>query len=259
MSFFDPFARYYDVDHQSFEDDLLFYQELARRTGGPILELMCGTGRLAIPLASAGYRVVGLDNAPAMLEQARRNIAEARLGRRITLVEADVRSFSLERSFPLAIVGINSFMHLTTVDDQLAALGCITQHLEPGGLLVLDLLNPLAEDLDSLDGSVVLDRMFKLPDNGKLVQKFVARRADVASQIIEVHMFYDEIEPDGSIRRHAPAAFAMRWLYRYEVEHMLARTGLEIEGLYGSYDLDDYQAGSDRLIVIGRKEGTGGL
>ncbi|NTU82301.1 MAG: class I SAM-dependent methyltransferase, partial [Chloroflexales bacterium] len=71
MHTYDPFARYYDADFRDYLEDLPFYHELARRTGGPLLELMCGTGRVLLPLAEAGYSITGVDSSPAMLSIAR--------------------------------------------------------------------------------------------------------------------------------------------------------------------------------------------
>ena len=134
MSQFDAFARYYDADYGAVDDDLPFYRELAQRTGGTVLEVMCGSGRLLLPLARAGLRLAGVDVSGAMLSLAREQLAAANLSERVQLLEADIRERAPRGPFGLAIVAINSFMHLADPDDQLAALEHIHAALRPGGL-----------------------------------------------------------------------------------------------------------------------------
>jgi SAM-dependent methyltransferase len=251
MSQFDAFARYYDADFGAVEEDLLLYQELARRCGGPILEPMCGSGRLLVPLARAGYRLAGVDIASKLLARARTKLAAAGLLGQVELIEADIRQTAPAGPFALAIVALNSFMHLSSAVDQLAALGQIRAALQPDGLLVLDLFNPDLRALAGYNGEVVFDKSFCL-DDGTCVQKFVSQHANTAAQIIYVHFIYDELDAEGRIRRTI-LPFTMRWLYRYEIEHLLARAGFALEAIYGSYDLDEYRAESEQMLAVARK------
>ena len=255
MSEFDAFARFYDADYGRFRDDVPFYHAMAQRTGGPILELMCGTGRLLEPLARAGYHVTGVDVSPQLLSIARHKLANAGLQHHVTLVEADVRLEIPAGPFAMAIVGLNSFMHLETVDDQLAVLRHVHQVLEPGGVLVLDLYNPDPRELVRHNGEMLLDKTFTL-DDGAQVQKFVVQSADLAAQINHVMFIYDETGTDGNVRR-TTLPFAMRWLYRYELEHLLARAGFLVEAVYGSYDLDEFDSASELMLTVAiRDDGT---
>jgi SAM-dependent methyltransferase len=251
MSEFDSFARYYDADYAAVADDVPFYRELARRCGGPILEAMCGSGRLLEPLARAGYRLAGVDVSPAMLAIARARLEAAGLLGQVELVEANIRDHAPPGAFGLAIVALNSFMHLTTVKDQLAALIRIRQALRPGGLLALDLFNPDLRALAAHNGELVLDRMFTMP-GGARVQKFVAQQTDTAAQLNYVTFIYDELGDEGQVRRSA-LPFTMRWLYRYELEHLLARARLELEAVSGSYELDEYGSDSPLMLAVARR------
>jgi SAM-dependent methyltransferase len=251
VSQFDAFARFYDADYGAIDDDLPFYRELARRSGGPILEVMCGTGRLLAPLALAGFRVSGVDVSGALLALARARLEAAGALDRAELIEADIRERAPGGPFALAIVAINSFMHLPTAADQLAALGHIRAALRPGGLLALDLFNPDPRALAEQTGALVLDKQFAL-DDGTAVMKFVAQQADLAAQTSHVTFVYDEIDAAGHVRR-STLPFTMRWLYRYELEHLLARAGFAVEAIYGSYDLDEYAGGSELMLTVARK------
>ena len=251
MSQFDAFARYYDADYGMIDDDVPFYRELARRAGGPVLEVMCGSGRLLLPLARAGLRLAGLDVSGAMLKLARERLDAAGLSERVELLETDIRERAPRGPFGLAIVAINSFMHLASPADQLAALAQIHAALRPGALLAIDLFNPDPRTLAEQRGALMLDKSFRLAD-GTRVQKFVAQHADMAAQLSHVTFIYDEIDAEGRVCR-GTLPFTMRWIYRYELEHLLARAGFALDAVYGSYDLDDYSAESELLLAVARK------
>jgi SAM-dependent methyltransferase len=245
---YDPFARYYDADFRDYLDDLPFLREMGRRADGPILEPMCGTGRLLLPLAEAGFSLTGLDLSPAMLEIARANLEKAELLDRVTLLQGDLRDAPLPASsFALAFIAVNSFMHLETVADQLAALTNLRRALARRGLIVIDLFNPDPLELAREDNRLSLDREYML--DGRHVQKFVAIDTDAALQLSRVTYLYDETDAEGRLTRRT-MRFAMRWLYRYELEHLLARAGFTLRNLYGSYELEPFGAGSPRLIAV---------
>jgi SAM-dependent methyltransferase len=251
MSQFDAFARYYDADFGAVEDDIPFYRELARRCGGPILEPMCGSGRLLVPLARAGYRLTGVDVSSALLGLARAKLTAVGLLGQVELLEADIRQTALAGPFGLVIVALNSFMHLSTATDQLAALGRIHAALRPDGLLALDLFNPDLRALAAYNGELIFDKSFVTSEDTR-VHKFVAQHVDPAAQIIYIHFIYDELDAEGRVRRSV-LPFTMRWLYRYELEHLLARAGFALEAVYGSYDLDEYRPESELMLAVARK------
>jgi SAM-dependent methyltransferase len=247
---FDAFARFYDADAGTFADDLPFYAELAHRTGGTVLDAMCGTGRVILPLAEQGLSVAGLDVSPAMLALGRQKAEEAGVSERVQLVQGDIRDFDVGQHFGLLVVPINSFMHLDTVDDQLAALACLRNHMHARSLLVLDLFNPTPQDLGSDQNVLVYDRTFAL--DGANVQKYVVRHTDWSEQRQHVQFIYDEQGGNGTLRRHV-LPFTMRWLYRFELEHLLIRAGFVIESWFGDYELGPYTNESAHLIVVAHR------
>ena len=249
---FDSFVRYYDLDYGEFDDDLLFYREWARMQGSRVLDAMCGTGRVALPLAQAGLQVWGVDIAPAMIKLATARAHQAAFAEQVHFQVADVRTLDLQQRFDMALVAVNSFMHLETVADQLAALERIYAHLAPQGILVLDLFNPDPVYLSQVDGSYVFDKTFVVPETGHTVQKFVSRSIDISAQHMQVTFCYDEINATGQVQRLV-LPFGMRWLYRYELEHILVRSGFVLEHVYGSYDLDAYDSAAERLLVVARR------
>jgi SAM-dependent methyltransferase len=252
MDHFDTYARFYDLDYGDRGHDLLMIEQFAARCGSPILELACGTGRVLLPLARGGYRVTGVDVSPAMLDVARRKVAAESLAGRVTLVEQDMCQLDLDERFNLTFVAVNSFMHLLTTDDQLLALCAIRQHLNPGGLLLLDLFHPDLNRLLESEGHLYLEKTMTDPETGHLLMKFYTRHVDPARQVMDVTFIIDELEDEGRVRRTL-FPFSIRYLFRAELELLLRHTGFKIEALYGSYDLDEFAPDSEKMIAVAQK------
>lgn len=152
-------AIWHDVECGSYAADLPLWEELAERTGGPILELGCGTGRVALHLARRGHEVVGLDHDPELLA-----VLEQRAeGLPARTVAADAREFELDREVALALAPTHLLQLLPGGEDRLASLRRIARHLAPGGLLAAAILErmpapddapPPLPDLREVDGWV---------------------------------------------------------------------------------------------------------
>ena len=246
----DRFTRLYDDDYGDFRADLDLYLPFAERTGGPVLEAMCGTGRVLLPLAERGLEVVGLDISPSMIAAAQAKLDTAGVAGRVEV--ADIRTMELAERFALVIIAMNSFMHLPDGQDQTAALFAVNEHLRSDGLLVIDLFNPDPHELIADEGVLVHAKSFT-SSSGTDVQKWVLRRTDFANQTHYVEFVYDEIGADRIVRRDV-LPFTMRWIYQFEMEYLLRQTGFELEAVFGSYDLDEYTSDSERLIVVARKQ-----
>ena len=252
MISYDIFARFYDLFFGGMDEDLFMIQQFAERCGSPILELGCGTGRVLVPLARQGYGITGVDVSPGMLEVARRKIAAENLGDRVTLLEGDMRELDLEARFNLAFIAVNSFMHILSTEDQLAALARIRHHLNPGGLFLLDLFNPDLVRLLDMKGQMILDESVTDPDTGHPVMRFHADKVDLGKQQIHAAFVIDEMDGEGQVRR-VVFPFEVRYLFRYELELLLRQAGFELEALYGSYDLDEYTGDSAKMIAVARR------
>ncbi len=247
-------ARFFDAEYADYMEDLPALQAYAQRTGGPLLELGCGTGRLLIPLAQAGYQVTGVDLSDAMLDLARAKIAAAGMADRVTLMQGDYASAPLGGPYQLAFCVMNTFLHLLTTDEQLAALRHWRRHLAPRGLLLLDLFQPDPRHLAELDGRLVWDKTWQDPTSGATVMKFVVCVADPARQVLHVTMIYDEIAADGTLRRTV-GPYDIRYMARPEAESLLERAGYVLEAVYGDWELGPLAGNSDRLILVARRRG----
>src|SRR5207248_11500544 len=134
---FDQFARLYDWEHDAYRADVDVHVGFARRFGGPVLELACGSGRLVAPLAAAGFAVTGVDSSSAMLERGRERLSA--LGLEATLVQQRLEDLNLDARFRTIIVGLDSFGLLTRREDQLRALRAAKQHATHDARLIMDL------------------------------------------------------------------------------------------------------------------------
>jgi SAM-dependent methyltransferase len=242
----------YDLMHEDQVDDVRFIRDYAATlvTGARVLELGCGTGRLLLPLLEAGASVTGVDREPVMLRTAAERLAP--YGDRVHLIEGDMTRFEATGDpFDLAIIGLNTFMHLLTIRRQLACLDCVHQHLRPGGSLVIDLASPHAALRDTQQG-VVLHRFSRAltanPD--VLVTLWSSTVFSTAKQLAHTSLLFDEVHGETGTFRRTISDIVLRLTYRYELEHLLARTGFTTRVLYGDYESSPYEDESERLICV---------
>lgn len=233
-------------------DDVRFYAGQAAVAKGPVLELGCGTGRILLPCARAGARIVGLDRSAPMLAVARRKLAGETPGTRdrVRLVEGDMRSFDLGERYALIAIPFRGFQHLLEVEDQLACLESVARHLAPGGLLALDVFNPSLQALvDASRSSEWGDEPeFTTPAGARVVRRFRIERVDLPRQVQYLEMIYYLTQPDGTSRRLVEH-FSLRHYFRYEVEHLLARAGFTDIRIDGDFDGTPFGDGSSPEIV----------
>ncbi len=247
-------ARFFDAEYADYEDDLPALEAYASRAGGPILELGCGTGRALIPLAQAGFQTTGVDLSPEMLCLARAKAGAAGVGDEVTLIEGDYASAPLRGPYKLAFSVMNTFLHLPDQAAQLTALRHWRANLAPRGYLILDILHPDPGQLAALDGRIEWHHTWPDPVTGGIIIKQMIRTVDLAEQIMHVTLMYDQVAPDGQMRRTL-AAFDLRYLWRFEAELLLDKAGYVVETEYGSWDLAPFTSDSNRLILVARRKG----
>jgi len=252
------FVEFYDhvVPYRE-RQDVGFFVERARETGGPVLELGCGTGRVLIPTAQAGLEIVGLDSSPLMLSACRRKLAaEApEVQSRVELVEGDMRRFELGREFRLVTIPFRPFQHLLTVEDQLSCLTSIHRHLASNGWLIVDVFNP---DLARLVDEQFLKESagepeFVMPDGRRVVRRDRVVARDLAQQWQDIELIYYVWHPDGREERLVYPS-RMRYFFRFELEHLLGGAGFRVEEVYSDYDRTPYGSKvPGELIVVAQK------
>jgi SAM-dependent methyltransferase len=230
MSAYDAIARLYDPWSRSVVEDVPFYVEEAVRSGGPVLELGVGTGRIAIPTAAAGVAVVGVDRSEGMLEVA--GEAADLAGVTIDLRAGDLREPPVTETFPLVTIPFRSLLHMETDLDRRLALRAVHERLVPGGRFVFDVFSPGRDDIADTDG-LWLER-----------EPGIWERAD-----------WNEETRTLILRVRGPEAEAemsLAWLSVGEWRALLAEEGFAVEALYGWFDRSPWRGGEDSIWVCRR-------
>jgi len=259
MSDYDVYANIYDAQYMGYTEDIAFYVGEACQAKGPLLELACGTGRVLLPCAEAGALITGLDLSRAMITRCKEKLAiyGTDVAARVRLVEGDMRSFKLPERFDLVTIPFRSFLLLLTVQDQLQALVTIREHLSDTGRLVFNVFVPDISLIAARSGDVgeplTRFREFLDPHSGHRIMMWDSRHYNLNEQLIENMFIYDEVDENGQVVRRYYKPLKLRWMYRYETEHLLARSGFAVQTLYGGFDRRPFDENSREMIWVARK------
>ncbi len=233
-----------DLDRKLFEDPIPFYRDIAVKSGGPVLELGCGTGRIAAAIHEAGIAIEGLDLSDAMLTQARTKYPD------MVWHKDDMCDFDLGRRFALIIIPFRGFQEITDGEDQKRCLMTAFDHLLPGGMLVLDLIDPdLRYCLPEGDPESVELPLFRMPEgvgvqDSRLRITAMERTSDPLTQRFEEHWRFEEIDPSGNVLRCEDCWHHMRWVHRSEMRLML-----QISGFVSISEFSDFKGNPPRYAA----------
>ena len=244
---FASLAPFYDLDLEGHEDDVDLYRHLAGEGGGGgVLELGCGTGRVACALAGEGLDVTGVDLSAAMLEVAGRRVAAAG-GSLVNLVEADLRRLDLGRRFSLVLAPLGTLQHMETTDDLVAALRTIARHLAADGLAVVDVEHPLPEDLTP-GPQPLIEHWTRRIESGASVTKLVSVEAHPALGTRTVTWHFDVQPPEGALHR-VTSSFELRTITLTELDLAARLAGLAVSAAWGDYAMTPYDDSATRLVA----------
>jgi SAM-dependent methyltransferase len=251
-------AKHYDPAYGARPDlkDVPFYLEMARRQGGPILEIACGTGRVLLEIARLGIEIVGVDYSEAMLAVLRSKLVKEspETRERVTVHVGDMRTFSLGRQFRQVFIPFRPMQHMYTVDDQISALTRAGEHLRAGGLLVFDVFYPIFSKLDEKMDEEELDSEWVDPDNPQRTVRryFVRHSLNRLQQYFEGEFIFRTYQGDELVaEERSPLAMSY-----YTYPHMLLlfkHCGLEIVEEYGSFDRDPIDICREMIFVLRRR------
>lgn len=240
------------------DGDIAFFQRLAAETGGPVLEIGCGTGRVAGALAAAGFVVVGIDRSAPMLRLARARGASmpSEVAARLTFVQGDMTTLHLARRFPLIVAPSRVFQFALTSDDQRAALQAFKAHLSPEGRLVLDLFDPSLDYV--VPGAIFPPRSGELvhPRTGNRVEwEIVGREPDPSRQLVTSDWAAREIGPSGAVLRDDTERLTLRWSTRSEMRLLFELVDLVVEAEYGDFHGGPPAYGKEQVWVLRHRDG----
>jgi SAM-dependent methyltransferase len=226
---YDAIARLYDPWSRSVVEDIEFYVDEALASGGPVVELGVGTGRIAIPTAAAGVHVIGVDSSAGMLEVCAEQARAAGIAERVDLRLGDLRRPPVDERVPLVTSPFRAFLHLASDDERLEALAAVRALLRDGGRLVFDVFRPSQDDIDETDGRWI-ER-----------EPGIDERADwdVVAQTLTL-----------SVRgRAGESTMQLSWLEPERWQTLLAEAGFEVDACYGWFDRRPYRGGEDTIWI----------
>jgi SAM-dependent methyltransferase len=226
---YDEIAAIYDPWSRSVTEDIGFYVDEALASGGPVVELAVGTGRIAVPIARAGVDVIGVDSSPAMLAVAQAAADDAGVSSRVDLRVGDLREPPVTERVPLVICPFRTLLHMETENEKLRALRAARTLLEPGGRFVFDVFSPSREDIEETQG-LWLER-----------EPGIFERADwdEGSRTLTL-----SIRSDGAV-----TSFGLHWLSVDEWLRLLGEVGLAVEVVYGWFDRRPYDGHEDMIFL----------
>ena len=230
MSEYDAIAGLYDPWSTSVVEDVAFYLEEARRSGGPVVELGVGTGRIAVPIAADGIRVIGIDSSRGMLDVCARRAALA--GVELDLRVGDLREPPVSERVPLVICPFRSLLHMHTNEDRRRALASVRNLLLPNGRFVFDVFTPAPEDI------------------AKTHDRWLEREPGIFERAV-----WDERERTLTLTvrgENSETTMALAWLSPDEWRALLEQSGFEVEACYGWFDRGPYEGGEDTVWVTRR-------
>jgi SAM-dependent methyltransferase len=207
-----------------------------------------------VPLTEAGHAVTGVDLDRAMLDRARARAQRAGTGERLTLVEADLVGLRLPHAarFGLAFIALNSLLILPTRKAQRAAVRALADHLAPGGLAVVDVWLPDADDLARFDGRIMLEWPRLDPETGAIVTKIDSAQHDAVSATVALTTIFEEGGQGGPTRRWVRRD-RLRLVSADELRSFAEDAGLIVEQMAGGYDMGPLGPGSERAILLAVK------
>ncbi|MFA7249000.1 MAG: class I SAM-dependent methyltransferase [Dehalococcoidia bacterium] len=230
----------YDQTARGIPGDVEFYRDLAVASGGPVVELGVGTGRIAIPTAAAGVEVIGIDRSPEMLAVARTRAEAAGVTSRLRLEAGDMRSFTVAEPVPLVTIPYRAFLHNLEDADQAATLRACRRALRPGGRLALNVFNP---DLRIIERWQAKGARHVEPFDGEgRIEAHHEFRP--AARMVTSRLRWRE---GGDVRN---GSLTLRYVTRAEMEGLLATAGFTVEALYGDCHGAPFEEGYTELVWI---------
>jgi len=229
LSEYDPIARLYDPWSASVVEDVSFYVEEALASGGPVVELGVGTGRIAIPTAAAGVAVIGVDSSQGMLEVCAEQARAAGVAGLLDLRLGDLRHPPVDEQVPLVTCPFRAYLHLASDAERLVALAAARSLLRPGGRLIFDVFMPSREDIEETHGRWI-ER-----------EPGIDERADWDTEAQTLTL---------SVRGAAgESTMQLSWLEPARWHALLVEAGFEVAACYGWFDRRPYRGGEDSVWI----------
>jgi SAM-dependent methyltransferase len=250
---YDP-ALYDFTTPSTFRGDVEWYRRKARESGGPVLELGAGTGRVSLVIASDGIVVHALDADRGMLEALRRKVGAApgKIRTHVVTVESDMRTFEIHERFALVIAPFRALLHNLTEEDFLACFRRVHEHLRPGGRFAFNVFHPsleyMAQNAGALAGVWRWTDTTATAEGGRIVRS-EANRYDTVRRRVHSQHRYEQYAADGTLQRTFLHALELSYLYPADITRLLQAAGFESIQIAGGFDGRAFSNDADELVV----------
>lgn len=234
-------VKYYDDAFGiSGENETSWYLDKVKELGEPVLDLACGTGRLALLFGREGYEVTAIDRSKGMINQFKKKLIQevVEIQQKIRIDTQNMADFHLDRKFK-TVVCCDAFFHNLRVEDQMNCLKRVAQHLKSGGHFLFNLPNPtckfILESSNTREDQFMERGRYPLENMDETLLVEQANTADVLNQIIVTKLRFTRFNKVGQIMEEAESSWKTRYLFKYEAVHLLCRCGFRINQLVGDY------------------------
>jgi SAM-dependent methyltransferase len=249
-------AKYYDAAYATKQDlvDLPFYLDLAKASGGPVLEIACGTGRILLPIARESIDIEGVDTSLPMLQVLTSHIENEppEIRRRITLHEGDMRDFRLREKFPLVIIPFRPLQHMYTLQDQLRALATAAFHLRKNGILAFDVFYPKMELISAGVGQEIVDLEWQANSNSVVRRCFRKDSVDKINQVFSFTFIFRTYKGDKLVREESEP-FKLSYYTYPHLKALFRLERLEPVAEYGSFAKTPLDNTAEQMIFLLKK------
>jgi SAM-dependent methyltransferase len=248
-------AKLYDADNRAvFLADIPFYLERAKKLGGKVLELACGTGRITIPLAKEGINIWGLDYSNSMLDVLKDKTSKLseKSQHKILGILGDMTDFSLSEQFKLIFIPFRSFQSLETDKQALQCLSCVRNHLEDDGQFIINVFKPIKEIGEwwiNLDEH--LDFESTIEGGERVTRHSIKKAYDIDKRLLYTDFIYRLYKHDGSVEEYHDS-IRLRYFYGDDLRELIKNSGFEINEEYGWYDGTPINEGMEFIFVCSK-------
>lgn len=252
-------AKYYDDAYAAKKDlvDLPFYLDLARKCGGPVLEIGCGTGRVLLPIARQGIQIHGVDNSLPMLRILKAHLKKDKreVRQNVQLTRGDMRGLRLKKKYSLVTIPFRALQHMRTVEDQVHALTSAAFHLNKNGILAFDVFFPKFELIPGGIGQEFLELEWRdSSDPTRIVRRYFRKDSvDKINQVFNATFFFRTYQGDKLVKEETEPLTMSYFTYPH-LRALFLLAGLEPFAEYGSFACTSLDNSAEQMVFLLRRK-----
>jgi len=239
-------VNFYDVFNADYNADKKFYLDKIINTGGPVLEIGCGTGRIFCDALKQGADIYGIDQSELMLDKLKKKID---VSEHYRVQAIDALEYLSENKYKLIIAPFRMFMHLLTIEDQLKFLKNVYENLAENGEYIFNVFNPDLNRIQTGDKETLRFEGEYMP--GRILKFYDSSKPDLLNQCQHVK-FRFKWDENGK-QNEDEFSFPMRYYFRFELQHLVERAGFKSVKMYCDFEYNELNGEIKEFVVVCRK------